>query len=175
MGHPAVTARQATPADFDAVLALNAESEHFLSPLTAARLARLHDLSERHWVIEVAGCVVAFVMAFREGADYDSVNYRWFAARYPRFLYVDRVVVAASHQGRGLGAQLYRLVFAHAAATGVPWIAAEYDVLPPNPASANFHRRLGFREVGRQAVTDGRKTVTLQLAPAGEGSDYAGG
>jgi hypothetical protein len=170
-----MTARLATPADFDAVLALNAESEHFLSPLTAARLARLHDQSERHWAIEAAGHVVGFAMVFREGTDYDSVNYRWFAARYPRFLYVDRIVVAAGHQGRGIGAQLYRLVFDHAAASGVPWVAAEYDVLPPNAASANFHARLGFREVGRQSVADGRKTVTLQLAPVDEESDYAGG
>ena len=157
-------ARPATPADFAAVLALNAESEHFLSPLTALRLASLHGQSEGHWVIEAAGEVVGFVLVFREGADYDSVNYRWFAARYSQFLYVDRVVVAAGHQGRGVGAQLYRLVFAHAAATGVALVAAEYDVEPPNPASARFHQGLGFREVGRQALAGGRKSVSLQVA-----------
>ncbi len=40
-------------------------------------------------------------------ASYDSVNYRWFAERYERFLYVDRVVVAAAQHGRGFGLAQY--------------------------------------------------------------------
>lgn len=158
--------RLATPADFDSVLALNTESERFLSPLDAARLAQLDAEAERHWVIEAAGRVVAFVLVFRERADYDSVNYRWFVARCPKFLYVDRIVVSPTYRGRGIAAQLYRQVFEHAAASGVPWVAAEYDIEPPNPGSAHFHAALGFREVGRQAVADGRKSVTLQVTLA---------
>jgi predicted GNAT superfamily acetyltransferase len=154
--------RPAAPADFPAILALNEESVHFLSPLTPARLAHLHGESAYHRVIEAGGRVAAFLLALREGADYDSPNYRWFAARLPRFLYIDRVVVAGGHQGRGLGAALYADLFEFARATGAGRVTCEFDVDPPNEASRRFHARHGFVEIGAQAVAGGAKTVSLQ-------------
>ena len=154
--------RDATPADFPAILALNEAFVAVLSPLDHARLARLHAQAALHRVIERAGRVEAFLLALREGADYDSPNYRWFAQRYPRFLYVDRVVVAGDTQARGAGTVLYRELQAQARRDAVPWITCEFDLEPPNPASARFHARLGFGEVGRQSLHGGSKTVSLQ-------------
>lgn len=156
--------RPAVAADFDTILALNAESVQFLSPLNAARLQDLHSQAALHEVIVVGEQVVAFLLAFREHARYDSVNFQWFAQRYERFLYVDRVVVSKAHQRAGLGRALYAFVFAHAAATGAPLITCEYDLLPPNPVSQAFHARFGFQEVGRQTVANGTKWVSLQAA-----------
>jgi predicted GNAT superfamily acetyltransferase len=107
---------------------------------------------------------LAFLLAFCEGADYDSPNYLWFAQRYPRFLYVDRIVVATSQQGRGLGALLYRDLFAFARRHEVGTVACEFDVEPPNEASRRFHAGFGFDEVGTQWVAGGRKQVSLQVA-----------
>lgn len=160
--------RAATAVDLPAVLALNRESEHFLSPLDAARLALLARQAAAHWVIESDGVVAAFLLAFREGAAYDSPNYRWFAQRYPRFLYIDRVVVADAAKGQGLGKALYQVAFSHAEANGVPMLACEFDLEPPNPVSAGFHARMGFREVGQQRVAGGSKVVSLQSALVGE-------
>ncbi|MDE2247763.1 MAG: GNAT family N-acetyltransferase [Xanthomonadaceae bacterium] len=154
--------RDATPADFTAILALNQAFVAVLSPLDRARLASLHAAAAVHRVIERDGCVEAFLLAFREGADYDGANYHWFARRYPRFLYVDRIVVAASAQARGCGRRLYHDVGIEAARRGVPLIACEYDIEPPNPSSARFHGRLGFREVGRRQLGGG-KWVSMQL------------
>jgi predicted GNAT superfamily acetyltransferase len=162
MSSPPSAPRDATPADFPAVLALNEESVHFLSPLDPARLALLHGQAALHRVVEVDGCIAAFLLAFREGAAYDSPNYRWFAARYERFLYVDRVVVANAFQGRGLGALLYADLFGQARRADAGRVACEFDVDPPNEASRRFHARYGFSEVGAQAVAGGRKTVSLQ-------------
>jgi predicted GNAT superfamily acetyltransferase len=92
------------------------------------------------------------------------VNYRYFAERFDTFLYVDRIVVAASHQGRGLGAVLYDDLFAHARRGGVARVTCEIDAIPPNEASRRFHARYGFRELGRQWVAEGRKQVSLQEA-----------
>ncbi len=155
--------RAAVAADFPALLALNAESVHFLSPLDAARLRRLHTQAAYHRVVEMQGRVAAFLLALREGADYDSPNYRWFAQRYPRFLYVDRVVVARAAQGQGLGAKLYDDIIAVAAASGVAQLTCEFDLDPPNPASARFHQRHGFHEVGTQWLGAGKKQVSLQV------------
>src|SRR5512139_181136 len=157
-----MNARPATVQDFDAVLSLNAESVHFLSPLDRDRLIHLDAQAALHQVLESGGRVVAFILAFREGADYDSVNYRWFSARYERFLYVDRVAVSSGLQGSGLGRVLYESVFALARRSNVPVVTCEYDVDPPNPISARFHARFGFSEVGRQPVGGGKKWVSLQ-------------
>lgn len=152
--------------DHPAILALNLEWEAMLSPLDAARLARLDAQAAYHRALceGPEGPVAAFLLAFREGADYDSPNYRWFAARYPRFLYIDRVVVATAQQGRGLGRRLYEDLFAFARAQRVPCVACEFYVVPPNEASRRFHAGFGFREVGTQWLPESRKQVSLQIA-----------
>ena len=162
--------RDAEIADSDAILALNEASVSLLSPLSPQRLAELHVMAALHRVVEREGAVIGFLLAVREGADYDSPNYRWFAERYPQFLYVDRVVVADAARGQGVGALLYRDMFEFAAASGARLVTCEFDIDPPNPASEQFHARFGFREVGRQWVADGRKQVSLQVAPV-EGED----
>jgi uncharacterized protein len=156
--------RPATERDFPAILALNEESVHVLAPLTRERLEQLHRNASLHWVLEEHGSVVGFVLAFREGIDHDSVNYRWFAERYASFLYVDRVVVSPGSRGRGAGSRLYERLFAHACATGSERVTAEFDIDPPNPVSAAFHARFGFHEVGRQVVPYGMKAVSMQVA-----------
>lgn len=163
--------RDATPDDLPAVLALNEASVAVLSPLTPARLADLHDQAAHHRVIVDGGTVRAFLLAFREGAAYDSPNYAWFAHRHPRYLYIDRVVVDAADRTRGLGTRLYRDLLAAAVRDGVPVVACEYDLEPPNPVSARFHESFGFREVGRQRVGDRAKLVSLQELPIATAAD----
>ena len=142
--------RDATDVDFPAILALNTESVRFTSPLDEARLRALHAQAAYHRVAEIDGTAIAFLLALREGADYDSPNYRWFAQRYGEFLYIDRVVVGSACQGRGVGALLYEDLFTFARASGVEQVTCEFDLQPPNPTSAAFHARFGFREVGTQ-------------------------
>ena len=105
----------------------------------------MHEQSAIHRVVEDGGQVVAFLLAFREGAQYDSINYQWFASRYERFLYIDRVVVSQRMQARGSGTSLYHHAFAHAAEEGVPLVTCEIDVSRPNPVSERFHARFGRR------------------------------
>ena len=154
--------RDATASDFPAILALNAESVHFLSPLDEARLQSLQTQAAYHRVVEIDGEVAAFLLVLREGADYDSPNYLWFAQRYPQFLYVDRIVVDARRQGQGLAARLYDNLLEFAKTSGIAQLTCEFDLDPPNPASAKFHARYGFREVGKQWLGGGKKQVSLQ-------------
>lgn len=166
--------RSARSADFPRILALNEASVRFLSPLSPARLAALDREAALHLVIEQAGVVVAFLLAFRELANYDSVNYQWFERKFPLFLYIDRVVVDPNVRAKGMGSLLYKHVFAHAAEAAVPVLACEFDADPPNPASARFHAKFGFREAGRQRVANGNKVVSLQVAAASVGAAAVG-
>ena len=77
--------------DTGTVLRLNAESVAVLSPLNDERLRKLCEMACLHEVAEDAGAVVGFLLAFADGVAYDSVNYQWFASRFKRFVYIDRV------------------------------------------------------------------------------------
>jgi hypothetical protein len=155
--------RAARPWDYEDILKLNEESVHFLSVMDLEKLKHLHSQSELHLVAECDGMVAGFLLALREGKDYDSVNYTWFLTRYPKFLYIDRVVVSRSLQNASIGTSFYEEVKRHAKDTGVPIVTAEIDVMPPNPGSLKFHEKFGFEEVGRQAVAGGKKDVSLQV------------
>lgn len=148
--------------DCDRILELNEESVHFLSPLTNEKLNSMISQSEILNVIEVDGTVEAFILTFREGKEYDSVNYVWFSNNYDQFIYIDRVVVSLKMHGKGLGKALYESVFTHARLNRIPYVTAEIDIKPPNPGSLIFHEKFGFKEVGKQSVDGGKKVVSLQ-------------
>ena len=154
--------RDAVESDFAQVLQLNRESEHFLSPLDLPRLRWLNHMAAYHRVLGSGGQVDAFLIALREGCAYDSVNYRWFAQRYPRFLYIDRIVVAAQRQGNGAGRHLYTDLVGFARAGGAGLVTCEIDADPPNEPSRRFHATLGFTEVGSQLAGASQKRVSLQ-------------
>ncbi len=155
--------RDAIAEDFERILHLNEESVHFLSPLTLARLDTLHAEAAYHRVIDVDGKIAGFLLAFREGANYDGSNYVWFTERFDQFLYVDRVVVSKDFQGQGIGNKLYDDIFTFARNSGVSRIACEFDIDPPNHASQRFHDRFGFSEVGTRSYGDVVKQVSLQM------------
>ena len=98
-------------------------------------------------------------MAFDQGADYDSPNYLWFRERYPRFVYVDRIVVDPAMRKRGLAQLLYKDLFNRATGAGHTLVVCEVNSDPPNPASDAFHDALGFSEIGHAAIHGGAKTV----------------
>lgn len=159
-----VTIREIRVADAASILALNAAEVEKTSPLDHAQLAGLLAMSAFSRVAVTDGHVVAFVIALADGAPYRNDNYAFFSARFPRFLYVDRIVVDAGMAGRGIGAALYRDLFDHARAMGVARITCEYNVVPPNPASKAFHDRFGFTEQGTHWVAGGTRRVSLQAA-----------
>ena len=79
-----------------AVLALNNAHAAELSWLDGDRLIfLLRQAFHARRIGEVDG----FLLAFDQGAAYDSPNYLWFRQRYRRFVYVDRVVVAPAARG----------------------------------------------------------------------------
>jgi predicted GNAT superfamily acetyltransferase len=164
-----------TPADASraeplggALLALNNAHARQLSWLEPERLEHL---VRQAFLARRIGNLDAFMLAFDQGAEYDSPNFQWFRVRYPRFVYVDRIVVASSARGRGFARRLYVDLFEHAAQAGHRQVCCEVNTNPPNPESDAFHAALGFVEVGTASVYDGRtvrylsRTLSTPIAP----------
>ncbi len=107
----------------------------------------------------------AFLLALDHAAPMQGPNHGWFQARLQRFAYVDRVVVAAAGQGRGLGRLLYQDLFTRAAARGLPLVACEVNLEPPNPGSMAFHQALGFSPLGEATDPRNGKRVRYLTRP----------
>ena len=143
--------------DYAAILALNQAHEKETSALDQAGLRALTDQSF-HLGLRAEGRD-GFLIALDQDAIYASANLAWFKARYPRFIYIDRVIVAPHARGSGLARALYEDLFRTAAASAHDMIGCEVYKTPPNPASDAFHARLGFTIIGEASSADGEKTV----------------
>jgi predicted GNAT superfamily acetyltransferase len=139
-----------------ALLALNNAHAVELSWLEPERFAAL--VAMAFWAKQV-GENDAFLIAMDQEAAYDSPNFLWLRARYERFVYVDRVVVANHARGRGLAQRLYAELFADAAKAGHERVLCEVNIAPPNLASDRFHLAQGFSEIGSAKIYGGEKTV----------------
>ena len=132
---------------------LHAEQTSFL---TAERWDMLvNDAFYASFVPEARG----FLLALDQFAAYDSTNFQWFCNRYERFIYIDRIVVDASHRSLGIARRLYESLFERAAAAGHARVCCEVNRVPPNPGSDAFHARLGFDELETVTIGAGGKTV----------------
>ncbi len=150
----------ATPADYAAIHRLNEASTPHVSSITPEELAALAAMCFDFSLVRDDEGVVAFLMLMRPGQPYQSLNYLWFSEHYRDFVYVDRIAVAERAKGKGIGRALYQ----HAERISrslAPVLTCEVNLDPPNPDSLEFHRRMGFVEVGRQKTEGGTKTVSL--------------
>lgn len=151
--------------DLDRVLEINAANVPDVGAADPAHIRHLFDESSIALVCEItdeqrssvgnsvgngAG-IAGFCILFAPGADYDSINYQWFAEHHPGSMYLDRVAFDDRFQGQGLGTQMYteveRLIGEQH--PDVSLFTLEVNIDPPNEPSLAFHRKLGFTEVGR--------------------------
>jgi predicted GNAT superfamily acetyltransferase len=158
MAGPSMQLRDATQEDWPRLLELNAASVAELSPLDEQRLRFILALAHRCLVADCDGEVVAFAIAVAPGTDYDSANYAWFGERYERFLYLDRVAVAADARRQGIGARLYDAM--ETVAAPLQRMVCDVNIEPRNDTSLAFHAARGYHEVCRLAHGS-VKTVAL--------------
>ncbi len=148
-----------------AVLELNNRHVEQLSYLD---LDRLENLVSMAFYARQIGAADAFMISFDQDAKYGSPNFLWLQRKFRRFVYVDRIVVAASARGRGLARVLYGELFAAALEKGHDTICCEVNAEPPNPASDALHAALGFQVVGHQTLAASQKTVRYYARKIGE-------
>lgn len=151
-----MSVRPVASADLGWVLELNRLHETELSPLSATRLRELAQASYRAFVADPEA---GFLLTFDQDAAYDSPNFLWFRARLPRFVYIDRIAISATHRRKGFAGALYEALFAAARDDGHRHVVCEVNADPPNPGSDRFHAALGFEVMGEAVLDDRGKKV----------------
>ncbi len=137
--------------DVPAVAALNAAAAPAVNPMPEEDLRALFAMTDVALVAtDRDRRLQAFVLSLAPGQPYGSENYRWFEARGRRHQYIDRIVVAPTAKGTGVGRALYESVFERARERGASEVTTEIQLEPPNPNSLAFHESLGFQRVAEQ-------------------------
>jgi predicted GNAT superfamily acetyltransferase len=149
--------RPLTAPDVAEVLALNERHVELTAPLSADRLAYLGRVGQVER-ITVDGGFAGFVVTVPSGSSYDGSNFAWFTERYPRFAYLDRIVVHEDVRRQGLASRVYDELELRPATA--PLLALEVNVDPPNEPSLAFHRGRGFVDVGERDF-DGHRVAML--------------
>ena len=148
--------------DIAAMLALNND---FAVETSALNMASLRQLIASSFYVRLSGQTDAFCIALDQEAQYENVNFDWFRRRYRRFIYIDRVVVAAHARGQGLARKMYSELKLASQKAGHSVLCCEVNADPPNLASDRFHAAFGFVEVGSAWLAERAKTVRYLVMP----------
>ncbi|WP_217183005.1 ribosomal protein S18-alanine N-acetyltransferase [Streptomyces sp. AC495_CC817] len=129
-----MTLREATAADFDAIMAIEHRSfptDAWSAETMSAELSSPHG---RYLVDEVDGAVIGYggVRALQGGADAD----------------IQTIALDREHRGAGRGRALLRALLAAAAERGAREVFLE--VRADNPAAWGLYVSEGFEEIGRR-------------------------
>ena len=154
------TIRDARDSDMVMLLRINNAAVPNVNALDIPALEHLRNQASYCRVATNNGNLAGFLIALQPGADYSSQNFNWFKQQYEAFVYVDRVVVAKSYRGLGIGRVFYADIESRAEQIA-PMLACEVNLEPRNDISLLFHGTKGFHEVGQQVTEDGKKRVSL--------------
>tara|TARA_B100000530_G_scaffold327909_1_gene268183 strand:- start:249 stop:749 length:501 start_codon:yes stop_codon:yes gene_type:complete len=116
-------------------------------------LKKLIKLSAYNLLVLSNDEIAGFIICMREDSTYGSENYKFFAQRLKKFLYVDRVAIDERHRRAGLGQAIYENIFTQASNDNLP-IALEVNTQPVNQPSLNFHEKMGFDRIGTKDFDD---------------------
>ncbi|MBB1472452.1 MULTISPECIES: GNAT family N-acetyltransferase [unclassified Luteimonas] len=139
--------------ELDSVLALNNAAGPSILPLDSGRLRRFYETAEYFRVAERDGTLAGFLVGFGSASDHATSNFHWFAAQYPHYFYIDRVVVASRRRGGGVGRAFYADVQSYAELR-YPVLACEVFVEHDSDPARIFHGSFGFREIGQHVMPE---------------------
>jgi len=137
--------------DKEAFLRLNDIFVHWLSPLDEKRLKYILARANyaRCAVDPLTDDMIGALISYPHTVDDpDHCNIAWLRQTLDAFQYIDRVIVSASAQGKGVGRRLYADLEHFASQRGLPHLACEVNTRPDNPASHAFHIHQGFHAIG---------------------------
>mgnify|MGYP002777172348 CR=1 FL=1 len=146
--------------ELDAVLELNNRAGPSILPITRERMQLLFGVARYFRVAYVKDELAGFLIALSPEAHYDSPNFQWFSARYPDFLYVDRIVIDSRYRRHGLGRIFYADVLSFAEVR-YPVLTCEVFIEPRDDVSLVFFGTNGFQEVGQQSLPNHRRVSLM--------------
>jgi predicted GNAT superfamily acetyltransferase len=156
--------RPITTSDISAAVALNNAEIPNVGATDLNHFAGLLGQRGVVWGAENVDGLAGLLVAFEPGTTYTSSNYQWFDERSDDFIYIDRIVVAPTAKGQGIGRAFYERLASEYAGSARE-MTCEVNLDPPNESSMVFHRRMGFVQVGTKL--DGSKTVSLMAKELG--------
>ena len=142
---------QATKDDLKSILFLNQDSIPAVSSSNLEMMRHFLAISDYFKVCKVNGISIGFLIALLPEKDYNSEHYQWFNDKYDSFIYVDRIIFNKSYQNQGYGTIFYDDLINSIKNKSLD-IACEINTKPYNKQSIRFHKKYGFKEVGRKDV-----------------------
>tara|TARA_Y100000816_G_scaffold180379_1_gene130508 strand:+ start:185 stop:679 length:495 start_codon:yes stop_codon:yes gene_type:complete len=144
------------------ILSLNQKAMPAVSFMDEKSLNYFYSVSEYLKLIKCGkeNKIYGFLIGLTDKLDYESENYLWFSKRYSSFMYVDRIVIQSDSLGLGFGTMLYNDLINYSKGK-FKNIICEYNVKPMNLISKNFHKKFGFKRVGKQKTEGGKKEVLM--------------
>ncbi len=160
-----IVVRDVREHELDSVLALNNAAGPAILPLDAARMRHFFETAEYFRIAERDGNLAGFLIGMGSDAGHESSNYGWFRERYPRFFYIDRIVVASRRRGGGVGRAFYADAQSYAELR-YPQMACEVFLDDgDNDPVLLFHGSFGFREVGQHVMPGTGTRAAMLMKP----------
>ena len=152
----------AKKSDFSEILSLNQKAMPAVSFMDEESINYFHNVSKYFKLIKRGkeNKIYGFLIGLTDKLNYKSENYLWFSKRYSSFMYVDRIVIQKDSLGLGLGTMLYNDLIDYSKGR-FKNIICEYNIKPMNLISKNFHKKFGFKRVGKQETEGGTKEVLM--------------
>ena len=110
-------------------------------------LKYLLTVASKNFFVLLDNEIIGFIVCFREGSSYSSLNYKFFSENETKFLYIDRVVIKDAYRRKGIGLNLYQYIESIAMEKNIP-LCCEVNTKPLNKISIDFHTNFGFKEIG---------------------------
>ena len=145
--------------DLDSLVSLNNQYEIWMARKDRS-FFEIHKDIPFFYVIEHERTILGFAMVTDWMPRYDSLLHRWFVERFPKFYYIDRIVIDRDHRKKGLGSRLYNIIIAGAKAYP---LMCEVAIEPENTESLRFHEKFGFETIGEYSCY-GKTFRMLRLA-----------
>lgn len=146
--------------DIDAVLAINQLAMPGVTSLDAKTLREFMNEGVYFKVAQYSDFVQGYLCAFESHSAYEGDEFRWFQTNMAEnFIYIDQVAVHPQYRDRGMAESMYKDLENYALTQKIHILVCEVNFIPRNDVSLSFHKKLGFREIGRMQV----RGITVSL------------
>ena len=109
----------------------------------------LLDMSYKNFYVTESNKIIAFVVCFKQGSEYQSKNYEFFCKTEESFIYIDRIAIKKNFRRKKIAKNLYIRI--QKIASEIQYsLCCEVNTIPKNQPSIDFHYDFGFKKIGKK-------------------------